>query len=57
MPKKLIIANKEIKWCADCTVTKSFFDKIKHKSERDVILSLFLNKLNLIKHADLLRKV
>ena len=35
-PKKLIMANKEIKEnsrCADCMAIKSFFYKIKHKSE------------------------
>ena len=44
-PKKLIMANKEIKGnsrCADCMTIKSFFDKIKHKSELQIIASQFL---------------
>ena len=43
--KKLIMANKEIKGksrYADCMANKSFFDKIKHKSERDIVASQFL---------------
>ena len=39
------MANKEIKGnsrCADCMTIKSFFDKIKHKSELQIIASQFL---------------
>ena len=39
------MANKEIKGksrYADCMANKSFFDKIKHKSERDIVASEFL---------------
>ena len=45
MSKKLIMANKGIKgkWiCADCTANKLFLGKIKHKSERDIIVFHFL---------------
>ena len=45
-PKKLIMmTNKEIKGksrCADCMANKSFSDKIKHKSELEIIVSQFL---------------
>ena len=44
-PKKLIMTNKGIKGklrCDDCMASKSFFDKIKRKSERDIIMSQFL---------------
>ena len=45
-PKELIImANKEIKGksrCAICMADKSFSDKIKHKSELEIIVSQFL---------------
>ena len=43
-PKKLIKISKEIKGksrCADCMASKSFFDKLKHKSERDIIVPQF----------------
>ena len=36
--------NKEIKGksrCANCMANKSFLDKIKHKRERDIIVSQF----------------
>ena len=45
-PKKLImITIKEIEGksrCADCMVNKLFSDKIKRKSELDIIVSQFL---------------
>ena len=44
--------------CAACMAINSFFDKMQHKSEQDIIVSQFIfNKLNLIKHVNLLRKV
>ena len=39
------MTNKEIKGksrCADCMANKSTFDKIKHKSELEIIVSQFL---------------
>ena len=39
------MTNKEIKGksrCADCMVNKSFSDKIKHKSELEIIVFQFL---------------
>ena len=52
-PKELIMmTNKEIKGksrCADCMANKSFSDKIKHKSELEIIASQFFNRFNLIK--------
>ena len=39
------MTNKGIKgkWrCADCTANKSFLDKVKHKSERDITVFQFL---------------
>ena len=45
-PRELImIANKKIEGksrCADCMANKLFSDKIKHKSELDIIVSQFL---------------
>ena len=44
-PKTLIMKNKVIKGklrCADCGANKSFLDKIKHKSEWDIIVFQFL---------------
>ena len=45
-PKELILmANKEIKEksrCADYTDNKLFYDKIKYKSEMEIIVSQFL---------------
>ena len=45
-PKKLIMmGNKKIKGksrCAICMAIKSFSDKIKHKSELEIIISQFL---------------
>ena len=53
MSKKLVmIANKKLKGksrCADCMAIKWFFDKIKHRGELEIIVSIF-NWLNLIKH-------
>ena len=47
MSKKLVImTNKKIKvkWrCADSMSIKSFFDKIKHKDELEIIVSQFLD--------------
>ena len=44
-PKTLVmVTNKKIKGilkCANCLATKSFFDKIKHKRELEIIVSQF----------------
>ena len=46
MSKKLVmIINKKIKGksrCADCMAIKSFYDKIKYRSELEIIVSRFL---------------
>ena len=34
--------NKRKSRCADCMTNKSFSDKIKHKSEMEIIVSQFL---------------
>ena len=39
-----MVTNKKIKGiskCANCLATKSFFDKIKHKRELEIIVSQF----------------
>ena len=43
--KKIMMTNKKIKGksrCDDCMANKSFSDKIKHKSEQEIIVSQFL---------------
>ena len=51
-PKNLVMmTNKVIKGtskCADCMAIKSFSDKLKHKSQLEIFVSIF-NWLNLIK--------
>ena len=44
-PKDLFMTNKKLKGksrCANCMANKSFSDKIKHKSELEIVVSRFL---------------
>ena len=45
------MTNKELKGkskCADCMTNKSFFDKIKHKCELEIIVNYKTNHANVL---------